>query len=51
YLLLVPAGKIADLVILDGNILTVSPEKIKDIKVIETIKDGETVYNRKQVQS
>jgi len=38
------AGKIADLVVLEGNPLTVDPMAIKDIRVVETIKDGETVY-------
>lgn len=37
-------GKLADLVILDRNPLTVEPMTIKDITVIETIKDGKTVY-------
>jgi len=40
------AGKIADLVILDGNPLAVDPMAIKDIKVLETIKDGTTIYVR-----
>jgi predicted amidohydrolase YtcJ len=39
-------GKRADLVILDGNPLKVEPMKIKDIQVVETIKDGRTVYSR-----
>ena len=39
-------GKIADLVILDQNPLTVDPMTIKDIKVLETIKEGTTVYTR-----
>lgn len=38
------AGKLADLVILDGNPLTVEPTAIKDIKVVETIKEGVTIY-------
>ena len=37
-------GKLADLVVLDGNPLTVDPMAIKDIQVVETIKDGQTVY-------
>ena len=37
-------GKIADLVILDANPLTAEPMSIKDIKVLETIKEGQTIY-------
>jgi predicted amidohydrolase YtcJ len=37
-------GKLADFVILDQNPLTVDPMKIKDIKVVETIKEGKTIY-------
>ncbi len=37
-------GKLADLVILDKNPLTVEPMTIKDIKVVETIKEGKTIY-------
>lgn len=37
-------GKLADLVILDHNPLTVDPKTIKDIKVVETIKEGKTIY-------
>lgn len=37
-------GKLADLVILSDNPLTCDPIKIKDIQVIETIKDGKTLY-------
>jgi predicted amidohydrolase YtcJ len=42
----ITAGKIADLVILDANPLTAEPDKIKDIKVVETIKRGQTIYAR-----
>lgn len=37
-------GKLADMVILDKNLLTVPKEQIKDIKVLETIKEGESLY-------
>ena len=37
-------GKLADLVILDKNPLTINPMEIKDIKVLETIKEGKTIY-------
>ncbi len=37
-------GKLADLVILDKNPLNVDPMTIKDIKVVETIKEGKTIY-------
>ena len=40
----IATGKNADLVILDGNPLTVAPDAIKDIKVLETIKDGKTIF-------
>ncbi len=40
------AGKLADLVILEKNPLKVDPVTIKDIAVIETIKEGKTVFRR-----
>jgi predicted amidohydrolase YtcJ len=38
-------GKLADLVILDRNPLAVDPMAIKDIHVLETIKEGKTIYS------
>jgi len=37
-------GKIADLVILDKNPLKVEPMALKDIRVVETIKEGRSIY-------
>ncbi|WP_040978433.1 amidohydrolase [Oceanobacillus jeddahense] len=37
-------GKVADLVILDKNPLKTNKMAIKDIAVLETIKEGETIY-------
>jgi hypothetical protein len=39
-------GKLADLVILDKNPLKVDPLTIKEIQVLETIKEGTTVFKR-----
>ena len=39
-------GKRADLVVLSDNPLTIDPIAIRDIKVVETIKDGKTIYKR-----
>ncbi len=37
-------GKLADLVILDQDPLKITPSAIKDIKVVETIKSGKTIF-------
>ena len=37
-------GKLADLVVLDGNPLTVDPMAIRDIQVLETYKEGLRIY-------
>lgn len=39
-------GKLADLVILSRNPLTVEPMQIKDIGIVETIKEGKTIYRK-----
>jgi predicted amidohydrolase YtcJ len=44
----IKTGKLADLVILDQNPLKVDVMKIKDIKVLETIKEGNTIYKKLQ---
>lgn len=38
-------GKLADMVILSKNPLKVDPMKIKDIKVLATIKEGRTIFD------
>jgi len=43
----IEVGKLADFTVLDGNPLTIDPMKIADIKVVETIKEGKTVYRRR----
>ena len=42
----IEVGKLADLVILDKNLLEIDPMAIKDIKVIETFKEGRSIYKR-----
>jgi len=42
----VEVGKLADLVVLSGNILRVAPEKIKDLQVDLTMVDGQIRYSK-----
>jgi len=39
-------GKLADLVVLSANPVKVDPQTIKDIQVMETIKEGRSIYRR-----
>ena len=40
------AGKLADLVILNEDPLKAEPMKLRDIQVMETIKEGRTIYKK-----
>ncbi|CAM5279861.1 amidohydrolase [Eoetvoesiella caeni] len=42
----ISVGKLADLVILDKDPLKVDPAKIREIRVLETIKEGQTVFSQ-----
>ena len=39
-------GKLADFVILDKNPLKVKPMDIRNIQVLETIKEGKSIYKK-----
>ncbi|HEY0342978.1 MAG TPA: amidohydrolase family protein, partial [Steroidobacteraceae bacterium] len=39
-------GKLADLIVLDRNLLKTSPRQIADVKVLLTVVGGRTVYQR-----
>lgn len=41
-------GKLADFVILDKNPVQVDPDAIKNIKIVETIKEGKTIFKGKK---
>lgn len=42
----IAVGKLADLVVLDGNPLAVAPDDILAIEVVQTLVDGEVAYPR-----
>jgi predicted amidohydrolase YtcJ len=39
-------GKLADFVILSDNPMKIEPMKLWDLKVLETIKEGKTIYKQ-----
>src|SRR5262245_1916911 len=43
----VARGKLADLVILTDDILTIAPDRIKDVRVLTTIVGGKVIYQRR----
>ncbi len=43
----IEVGKLADFVILDQDITSISPEKIREVKVIKTFVGGEPAFERK----
>jgi len=43
----IEVGKLADLIVLSDDLLTIDPIKIKDVKVDMTIFDGIVIYERK----
>jgi len=44
----IEVGKLADLVILSADPTAVDPETLDTLKVVETIKEGKTIYKAKQ---
>ena len=48
----IEAGKLADFVLIDRDIMTVDLEQVKETKVLQTYLGGELVYDRhKEVES
>jgi predicted amidohydrolase YtcJ len=41
------AGMLADFVVLSDNLFEISPEKIKDVKVLKTVVDGKEAFINK----
>ncbi|NBK26530.1 MAG: amidohydrolase, partial [Spirochaetia bacterium] len=39
-------GKLADVIILDRDLFQVSPEEIRDTKVMTTVFDGKIIYQK-----
>jgi predicted amidohydrolase YtcJ len=41
-------GRLADLVVVDRDLLSLRPERIRDAKVLLTVVGGRVVYDRRQ---
>ncbi|HIU52314.1 MAG TPA: amidohydrolase family protein, partial [Candidatus Merdicola faecigallinarum] len=39
-------GKLADLIIINKNPLKIEKDKIKDIKILETLKEGKVIFKK-----
>lgn len=44
-------GKLADFVVLSENLFTIEPHLIKNIKVLQTVFNGEVVYSKPENSS
>ena len=44
----IAAGKLADFVVLDANPLNVDPAQIKNVRVVQTYKEGVSIYEAGQ---
>ena len=44
-------GKLADITVLDRNILEISPEELLETKVLFTIVDGRVVYDARDLET
>jgi predicted amidohydrolase YtcJ len=42
----IEVGKLADIVVLSDNLLTMNPDKIKDVAVLMTLVGGKLVYEK-----
>ena len=40
-----PPGKVADFCVIDGDILTIDPHKIADLRILMTVSGGNIVYD------
>ncbi|MDP4917226.1 MAG: amidohydrolase [Haliea sp.] len=47
----IEVGKLADFVVLSENPLTIDPDELASIRILETIKEGQAVYRRADLQS